>query len=96
MRIILTRIDILRRTAIRELAGFCDALVSQFQDIAAAANSWAAMDHNDDGTHGVVRIGITGTTVAPSPIANRMSLYYDGTDLKVVRPDGTTGTVTIV
>lgn len=91
MRIILTWIDQLRRTTVEGLPSFCAALVSQLQEIAAAANAWAGKDHNDDGTHQVVRIG--GTTEAPAATASRISLYWDGTNLKYVKPDGTTGNI---
>ena len=60
-------------------------------EIAAAANAWAEEDHNPDGTHQVVRIG--GTSTAPAATANRVSLYWDGTNLIAVKPDGTTATV---
>lgn len=88
MRLILSWLDQLRRTTLEGLPSFCSALVSQFQDIVAAANTWAQKDHNDDGTHHFVRIGGDGV---PEPLAGRISLYWDGTNLKWVKPDGTTG-----
>lgn len=91
MRIILTWIDQLRRTTVEGLPSFCSALVSQLQEMAAAANAWAQKDHNDDGTHFVVRIG--GTTAAPDATSGRISLYWDGTNLKYIKPDGTTGNI---
>jgi hypothetical protein len=91
MRIILSWLDHLRRTTADGLPQFCSALVSQFQDIAAAANVWAQKDHNDDGTHQVVRIG--GTRAAPDATPARISLYWDGVNLKWVKPDGSTGTI---
>lgn len=91
MRIILSWIDQLRRTTVEGLPSFCSALVSQFQDLAAAANTWAQRDHNDDGTHYVVRIG--GTSSAPDATASRLTIYWDGTNLKYIKPDGTTGNI---
>ena len=91
MRIILQWLDQLRRTADERLASFCAALVSQFEEIAAAANTWAAKDHNSDGTHQVVRIG--GTTADPAATVGRISLWWDGTNLKWKKPDGTTGNI---
>lgn len=94
MRIILTWLDQLERVTVDSLQAFCGALVSQFEDLAAAANTWAAKDHNDDGTHHVVRVG--GTTSDPAATVDRIVLYKDGTDLKAVLPDGTIKTVTMV
>ena len=91
MRVILSWIDQLRRTTVEGLPSFCSALVSQLQEIAASANAWAQKDHNDDGTHLVVRIG--GTTTAPPATSGRISLYWDGTNLKYIKPDGTTGNI---
>lgn len=91
MRLLLTWIDQLRRTTADQLPSFCSALVSQLQEIVFAANAWAAKDHNDDGTHQVVRIG--GTTAAAEATASRITLYWDGTNLKYVKPDGTTGNI---
>jgi hypothetical protein len=59
--------------------------------IAAAANAWAAMDHNSDGTHQVVKIGGHDTT--PEATVGRLTVYWDGTNLKYVKPDGTTGNI---
>lgn len=89
MRLVLTWIDQLRRTTAERLPAFCNALVAQLQEIINTANKWAANDHNGDGTHLVVRIG--GTTIAPEATTGRISLYWDGTNLKWVKPDGTTG-----
>lgn len=91
MRVILSWIDQLRRTTVDGLPQFCSALVSQFQEVAAAANAWARKDHNDDGTHNVVRIG--GTSKAPDATVGRIQLYWDGTNLKWMKPDGTTGNI---
>jgi hypothetical protein len=94
MRIVLQWLDQLRRTTAEQLPAFAAALVSQFEELAAAANTWAAIDHNTDGTHEVVRLG--GTSSTPEPTLGRITLYWDGADLKTVKPDGTVGTVTIV
>jgi len=91
MRLILTWIDQLRRTTTEQLPSFCSALVSQLQEIVAAANAWAGKDHGDDGTHKTVRIG--GTTAAPEATVGRISLYWDGTNLKYLKPDGTSGNI---
>lgn len=91
MRLILTWIDQLRTASADTLTVFCGALVAQLQEITATANAWGAVDHNTDGTHQVVRIG--GTTSAPAATASRISLYWDGTNLKYVKPDGTTGNI---
>ena len=91
MRLILSWLDQLRRTTIDGLPSFCSAIVSQFTDIAAAANAWAQRDHNDDGTHNVIRVG--GTTTAPDPTAGRLVIYWDGTNLVYVKPDGSTGNI---
>jgi len=91
MRLLLTWIDQLRRTTAEGLPSFCAALVSQLQEIVFAANAWAAHDHNDDGTHHVVRIG--GTESDPEATTGRITLWWDGTNLKYKKPDGTTGNV---
>jgi hypothetical protein len=91
MRVILAWLDQLRRTTVNQLPAFCSALVSQLEGIAAAANTWAQKDHNDDGTHNVIRIG--GTTTAPDPVAGKLVTYWDGTNYKYVKPDGSTGNI---
>jgi hypothetical protein len=91
LRIVLRWIDQLRRTTVDQLPAFCAAVVAQFQEIAAAANAWAAMDHNSDGTHQVVKIGGHDTT--PEATVGRLTVYWDGTNLKYVKPDGTTGNI---
>ena len=93
MNITLDRLDQIRTASPESLPALCAALVSLFEGVAVPANAWSAVDHNDDGTHQVVRIG--GTEDAPSHTVGRMTLFLDGSDLKVVRPDGTIGTVTI-
>lgn len=94
MRLLLTWLDQLRRLTADNLAGFASAVVSQFEEIVGAANTWAQVDHNEDGTHEVVRVG--GTTTTPAATVGRITLYWDGTDLKTVKPDGTVQTVTLV
>jgi len=91
MRLLLTWIDQFRRITVDNLPSVAAALVSQFQEIVFAANTWAQKDHNDDGTHNTVRIG--GTTAAAEATVGRISLYWDGTNLKYVKPDGTTGNI---
>lgn len=91
MRLILTWLDQLRRTTVEQLPAFCSALVSQLEEMVATANAWAQQDHNTDGTHVTVRIG--GTTSAPVATTDRISLYWDGTNLKYVKPDGSTGNI---
>ena len=91
MRIILRWLDQLRRTTAEQLPSFCSALVAQLEEIAAACTAWAEEDHNSDGTHRVVKIG--GTTTTPSATTGRITLYWDGTNLKYLKPDGTTGNI---
>lgn len=94
MRIILSWLDQLRRTTVDGLPQFCSALVSQFQDLAAAANTWAAKDHEADGTHAVVRVGQDDV---PEATVGKITIYTtDGATLKVVKADGTIGTITVV
>lgn len=93
MRIILTWIDQLRTTKLPELAAFCAALVAQLQEIAAASNTWAAVDHDSDGTHKVVRVGDDDV---PEATTGKITIYTtDGATLKVVKADGTIGTITV-
>ena len=91
MRMLLSWIDQFRRITTQNLASAAAAIVSQFEEVVGAANTWAAVDHNDDGTHEVVRIGLTTTT--PAATAGRITLWWDGTNLKYEKPDGTTGNV---
>lgn len=90
MRLVLTWIDQLRRTTVEGLPAFCSALVSQLQEITNTANAWAATDHTADGTHAVVRFDQQS---APEATSGAMSVYWDGTNLKYVKPDGTTGNI---
>lgn len=91
MRLLLSWIDQLRRTTVDGLPAFCAGVVAQFEEIVNAANTWGQKDHNDDGTHQVVRIG--GSTGTPAVTAGRITLWWDGTNLKYEKPDGTTGNV---
>jgi len=91
MRLILAWIDQLRHTTAEQLQSFTAALVSQLQEITIAANVWAQKDHHDDGTHEVVRIGLHTATSAPAATPDRISLYWNGTNLVWKKPDGTTG-----
>lgn len=91
MRLILTWLDQLRRTTVDGLPSFCAALVSQFEDLVAAANTWADQDHHSDGTHGAVQY--KARTTAPAAVAGHLITYWDGTNLKWVKPDGTTGNI---
>lgn len=94
MRILLTWIDQLRTTKLPELAAFCAALVSQLQEIAAAANTWATINHDSDGTHTVVAVGDDDV---PAATVGKITIYStDGATLKVVKADGTIGTITVV
>jgi len=90
MRMVLRWIDKLRRTTVEELPAFCAALVQTFEEITAAANSWAAIDHNSDGSHDVVRFK---ETTAPPTTTSAISVYWDGTNLKYLKPDGTSGNI---
>jgi hypothetical protein len=91
MRVILTWLDQLRRTTVQGLPAFCAALVAQLEEIAAATNTWGAVDHESDGTHAAVRF--TSVDATPEPTATAITLYWDGTNLKYLKPDGTTGNV---
>lgn len=94
MRLVLTWIDHLRTLTTANMTAFAAAVVAQLQETISAANHWAAVDHNNDGTHNIIRLSAQSTT--PAATATQLTLYYDGADLKVVFPNGTTGTVTIV
>lgn len=94
MRLLFTWIDQLRTLTPRNMNAFAAAVVAQFEAVIATANTWAGVDHSNDGTHTVVHL--TTQTAAPAAMPNKLTLYYDGADLKVVFPNGTTGTVTIV
>ncbi len=39
----------------------------------------------------MIRIG--GTVTAPEPVAGMLVTYWDGTNLKYVKPDGSTGNI---
>jgi hypothetical protein len=93
MRLIFTWVEHMRTLTDRNMTAFAAAVVAQFQELISTANTWARADHNTDGTHRVVRLT---TTSQPVATAGQLTLYYDGGDLKVVFPNGTTGTVTIV
>lgn len=91
MRLLLRWIDQFRQITVANLSSVAAAIVVQFEDFAAAMNTWAAKDHHADGTHKVMRIGLTRTT--PAATRGRITLWWDGTNLKYEKPDGTTGTV---
>lgn len=93
MRLVLRWIDLLRRTTPEGLPAFCGALVAQLEEMVATANLWAARDHEPSGAHAQVTLMASEST--PMPVTGGLVLYFDGTNLKVVRSDGTTGTVTI-
>lgn len=90
MRIILSWLDQLRKTTIDGLPSFCSAIVSQFEEIVGAANQWASIDHNPDGTHDVVHHAVT---TEPNATSGALSTWWDGTNLKYKKPDGTTGNI---
>lgn len=91
MRLILSWIDQFRRITVQNLPSVAAALVAQFEEIANAANAWAAEDHNSSGTHGAVKF--SEQTAAPSALAGHLVTYWDGTNLKYIKPDGTTGNI---
>lgn len=91
MRLLLSWLDQLRRTTVEGLPSFCSALVSQFEEVVNAANAWAAEDHNSAGTHAVVKWKAQTTT--PAALAGHLVTYWDGTNLKYIKPDGTTGNI---
>lgn len=91
MRIILSWLDQLLTTTAAQLPSFCAAIAGQLQEIAEAANHWAERDHNPDGTHAAVTF--KEQTTAPDATTSAMSVYWDGTNLKYVKPDGTTGNI---
>lgn len=84
MRLILSRSDQLKRTTPEQLPAYADAVLSQFEEVAAAANQWAGSDHNNDGTHSAIFLGTPG---------NQILLEWDGTNLTYTKPDGTTGNI---
>ena len=93
MNLVFTWIDHLRTLTAANMSAFAAALVAQLEELIGTANGWAEVDHNTDGTHKAVRLSIEGP---PATTPGQLTLYYDGADLKVVFPNGTTGTVTIV
>jgi hypothetical protein len=93
MRLVFTWVDHLRTLTQANMTAFAAAVVAQFQETIGQINSWAAVDHNGDGTHRVIHLAPQGTQ--PQAAAEALVFYYDGADLKVVFPNGTTGTVTI-
>lgn len=93
MRLVLRWIDRLRTVTAEGLPAFAGALSAQLEEMVATANLWAAQDHTPDGTHQQVTLMASEST--PMPVRGGLVLYFDGTDLKVVRANGTTGTVTI-
>jgi hypothetical protein len=93
VRLILVWIDQLRRTTPEGLPAFCSALVSELQQLVAAANQWASRDHTPTGTHD--RVTLVARDSAPAQTNGAITIYADGSTLKVVRADGTTGTITV-
>lgn len=91
MRLLLSWIDQFRRITVENLSSVANAIVSQFQEITEAANAWAAEDHNTDGNHTVVKF--KAQTTVPSALAGHLVTYWDGTNLKYVKPDGSTGNI---
>lgn len=94
MRILLRWLDQLRRTTVAGLPQFCSALVATLEDITAAIKTWQELDHNADGTHAVIHLREQDAAAAAR--AGHIGLYWDGTDLKTVKPDGTVETVQLV
>jgi len=90
MRMVLRWIDQLRRTTVENLPAFCAALVSQLTEMTEAANSWAATDHNPDGSHAAVRFK---EETSPGVSTGAITVYWDGTNLKYLKPDGTSGNI---
>lgn len=90
MRLILRWLDVLKRTTVDELPAFCAALTSTFQEVVEAANAWAQADHTPDGTHAAVRFTESDT---PTTTTGAISVYWDGTNLKYLKPDGTSGNI---
>jgi hypothetical protein len=90
MRLVLRWIDHLRRTTADGLPAFCAALVAQLQETINTINKWAENDHNGDGTHALVRFK---QETAPAATSLTITVYWDGTNLKYVKPDGTTGNI---
>lgn len=91
MRLLLSWIDQLRRITAENLASVSSALVSQFEEIVTAANAWAGEDHDPTGVHTVVKFKAQSTT--PPALAGHLVTYWDGTNLKYVKPDGSTGNI---
>lgn len=93
MNLAFTWIDHLRTLTVSNMNAFAAAAVLQLEEIVNGSNTWAARDHNNDGTHNVIRL--KAQSAAPVATPQYLTLYWDGGDLKVVFPNGTTGTVTI-
>lgn len=89
MRVVLTNTDQLRRTTVDGLPAYCAAVLRQFEEVAAATNAWADEDHDDTGAHLVLHVQASPTV--PTARANHLVIYWDGTNLKYVKPDGSTG-----
>lgn len=90
MRLLLSWIDQFRRITVENLPSVSAALVSQFEEVVNAANTWAAVDHTSDGHHGVTRFAVQDP---PAALASHIVVYWDGTNLKYVKPDGSTGNI---
>ena len=91
MRLLLSWIDQFRRITVENLPSVASALVSQFEEVVNAANAWASEDHDPTGVHTVVKF--KAQTTAPSALAGHRVTYWDGTNLKYVKPDGSTGNI---
>ncbi len=91
MRLLLSWIDQFRRITVQNLPSVAAALVSQFEEVVNAANAWAEEDHNTTGTHGAVKF--SEQSPAPAALAGHLVVYWDGTNLKYVKPDGSTGNI---
>lgn len=91
MRVLVSSSDQLRRTTPDQLPAYCDAVLRQFQEIASATNAWADEDHDDTGVHLVMHIKQSAMT--PDALPGHLVIYWDGTNLKYVKPDGATGNI---
>lgn len=91
MRLLLSWIDQFRRITVENLASVAAAIVSQFEEVVNAANAWAGEDHDPTGVHAVVKF--KAQTAIPPAVAGHLVTYWDGTNYKYVKPDGSTGNI---
>lgn len=91
MRIVLQYLDQLRIVTLKTLPQFADRIVTTFEELVEAITTWQEQDHHADGTHDVIHINEQSAAAAAR--SGAITLYWNGTNLKYVKPDGSTGNV---